>query len=545
MSQRNEELQIPRLSLEDEEMQTQEMISPHGEEAFGYTRIQNSSQNASMTSIDTMSTFDMDDPAQERGKMDVRVKTSAVLRSNSIQGSQMKAYEMNKVPRGYALVIDIEVYENDIHERRHGSHVDVENLKALLEQLGFTVQVCKDLSQANFYKELSEFASSKLHKEANMAVVGILSHGKDGIVYAADGQSIDMEYIYEYFNNKNCPALQGKPKFFIVQACRGDRNDQGVDSSDQLPPDLKRKRKAMSDKVQDATDRGTCSRARPTWEDMIIAYSTIPGYASLRDHYNGTWFIQSLVEVFSEHSHNTELIDLLRMTSARLSEFENEQGEKQTCNIEMRHLYKRIYFNPGLGRHASSSSPPMMLERPSASFGPGGQLDLMGSGSFKVPGAPAGGPSPLTRSKSTPPTIRKLNKDQQWFVGHKKENMIFNYNLPTFSSGFCDKENLYKKSSKSSEEIYNTSSSKETESSYKLTNSYHFVLPALANDLQHADPGGVNQNQEDTRPGSAIGFVGRITKVTKLKFTRLRRQNGFREKFRKYRVVRTKRAQQF
>ena len=41
-----------------------------------------------------------------------------------------------------------------------------------------------------------------------MAVVGILSHGKDGIVYAADGQSIDMEYIYEYFNNKNCPALQ-------------------------------------------------------------------------------------------------------------------------------------------------------------------------------------------------------------------------------------------------------------------------------------------------------------------------------------------------
>ena len=25
----------------------------------------------------------------------------------------------------------------------------------------------------------------------------------------------------------------------------------------------------------------------------------------------------------------------------------NVQGEKQTCNVEMRHLYKRIYFNPG------------------------------------------------------------------------------------------------------------------------------------------------------------------------------------------------------
>ena len=41
-----------------------------------------------------------------------------------------------------------------------------------------------------------------------MAIVAILSHGKDGIVYAADGMSIDMEFIYEYFNNRNCPALQ-------------------------------------------------------------------------------------------------------------------------------------------------------------------------------------------------------------------------------------------------------------------------------------------------------------------------------------------------
>ena len=86
---------------------------------------------------------------------------------------------------------------------------------------------------------------------------------------------------------------------------------------------------------------GDVARARPTWEDMVIAYSTIPGqcvesphsnvthivldcpymlsvlspgYASLRDHDKGTWFIQSLVEVFMVHAHDTELVDLLRMT---------------------------------------------------------------------------------------------------------------------------------------------------------------------------------------------------------------------------------------
>ena len=125
--------------------------------------------------------------------------------------------------------------------------------------------------------------------------------------------------------------------------------------------------------------------------------------------------------------------------------------------------------------------------------------------------------------------------------------ILFNLSI----SGFCDKENLNKnignkKSSKSNEEIFNKASSTETESSYKLTSSYHFVLPAPAKSYQQADLGMANQNLEDTKPGAATGgFVGRITKVTKLKFTRLKRQNGFREKFRKYRVKRTNRVQQF
>ena len=44
------------------------------------------------------------------------------------------------------------------------------------------------------------------------------------------------------------------------------------------------------------------------------------------------------------------------LISERLSQFTNELGEKQTCNVEMRHLYKRIYFNPGLGPPPAASS---------------------------------------------------------------------------------------------------------------------------------------------------------------------------------------------
>ncbi len=67
------------------------------------------------------------------------------------------------------------------------------------------------------------------------------------------------------------------------------------------------------------------------------------------------------------HACDLELIDLLRMTSEYLSRFTNEFQEKQTCNVEMRHLYKRIYFNPGLPlshpQSAGGGSPKTGLRR--------------------------------------------------------------------------------------------------------------------------------------------------------------------------------------
>lgn len=350
---------VPDLSLEDTILDPEELIM------MSTPREGRDTDTHSLRSVASCDSCCMDMEPTEKGKLEVRVVPASFHRSNSIQSTAMPVYSMMRQPRGLAMIIDIETYDNDIQERRLGSHVDVSNLTQLLEGLQFTVSVQKDLSIRQFYKAITEFCNNKMHEECDMAVVAILSHGKDGVVYSADGQSINMEYIYEFFNNKNCPMLQGKPKFFIVQACRGDLPDTGVFQETEISYSVNPKKRRAAGTDTDALPSGPIvsdvSRARPTWEDMLIAYSTIPGYASIRDHENGTWFIQSLVEVFMNHAHDTELVDLLRMTSERLSQFTNEQGEKQTCNVEMRHLYKRIYFNPGLGRPIltrSLSTPP-------------------------------------------------------------------------------------------------------------------------------------------------------------------------------------------
>ena len=34
-----------------------------------------------------------------------------------------------------------------------------------------------------------------------------------------------------------------------------------------------------------------------SWEDMVIAYSTLPGYVTWRHTYRGTWFVESICKV--------------------------------------------------------------------------------------------------------------------------------------------------------------------------------------------------------------------------------------------------------
>jgi len=305
--------------------------------------------------------------AIEKGELDVVVRRTESIKICDVYEDVMPSYKMTAFPRGLALIIEIEEFVNNVEKQRIGSHVDVDNLTNLFKQLHFKAEHKKNLTRPQFLTVLREFASNPDHREADMMILAVLSHGRDGQVVTSDGLPVDTEDIYARFNNTNCPLLQGKPKFFIVQACRGDETDVSFPDRNEmfadLGPNRKRNRTRGDYDTVPIPTYGELNTARPNWEDMIIAYSTIPGFTSQRDHHSGTWFIQSLVETFMNHAHDRELIDLLRMTSDYLSKFTNADGEKQTCNVEMRHLYKRIYFKPGLkgmdGRRVSMDASKM------------------------------------------------------------------------------------------------------------------------------------------------------------------------------------------
>ncbi len=159
--------------------------------------------------------------AEEKGQLEVRIRPAEFLRTNSQSSSAaetgMQLYEMDASPRGLALIVEIEEYDNDVQEKRVGSQFDVDNLTGLFEGLSFKVDKRKNLNKREFDNLLYEFANRPEHRHANMMIMAVLSHGRDGHVYTSDGLVIATESIYEKFNNSNCPALKGKPKFFIIQ----------------------------------------------------------------------------------------------------------------------------------------------------------------------------------------------------------------------------------------------------------------------------------------------------------------------------------------
>lgn len=82
---------------------------------------------------------------------------------------------------------------------------------------------------------------------------------------------------------------------------RGDRQDFGV--------------KLTSGRIQ---KDGSSSVVLRSMSDMLIGYSTLPGFSSNRDIHLGTWYIQAICEVFMEHACDTDVEDMLKMVSLSL-----------------------------------------------------------------------------------------------------------------------------------------------------------------------------------------------------------------------------------
>ncbi|XP_060035814.1 uncharacterized protein LOC103111356 [Erinaceus europaeus] len=226
--------------------------------------------------------------------------------------------------------------------KRTGADVDIRGMTALLEGLGYSVDVKKSLTASDMIGELKAFAARPEHKDSDSAFVVFMSHGiREGICgknYSADIPDVlHVDTIFRSLNTQNCPGLKDKPKVIIIQACRGE--GQGVtwvrDSVGAVgdSPSL-----GAEDFEDDAVKKAHVEK------DFIAFCSSTPDNLSWRHPQWGSLFIMKLIQVLQEYAWSCDLEDMFR--KVRLS-FEQPGGRVQMPTTERVTLTRCFYLFPG------------------------------------------------------------------------------------------------------------------------------------------------------------------------------------------------------
>ncbi|KAM4737615.1 caspase-9 isoform 2-T2 [Anableps anableps] len=270
----------------------------------------------------------------------------------------LQCYKMDSSPCGYCLIINNADFEPQCElSNRKGSNIDSEKLERRFLALNFTVEVKTNLKQRQIKHELLAL-SKKDHFLYDCCVVIILSHGTEvshsrfpGAVYGVDGVHITVQSITNYLNGQNCPSLQGKPKLFFIQACGGDEKDLGFEVSpeeaypsgggeDDQTDSMTTSSSSDSLSASDEVDART---SLPTPSDILVSYSTFPGYVSWRDTQAGSWYIETLDRILEENAATDDLVTMLMMVNHEVSQNAAKGVYKQMPG-SFNFLRKLLYF---------------------------------------------------------------------------------------------------------------------------------------------------------------------------------------------------------
>lgn len=269
-----------------------------------------------------------------------------------IRGHADMAYTLDSDPCGHCLIINnVNFCPSSGLGTRTGSNLDRDKLEHRFRWLRFMVEVKNDLTAKKMVTALMEMAHRN-HRALDCFVVVILSHGCQashlqfpGAVYGTDGCSVSIEKIVNIFNGSGCPSLGGKPKLFFIQACGGEQKDHGFE----VACTSSQGRTLDSDSEPDAVpyqegprplDQLDAVSSLPTPSDILVSYSTFPGFVSWRDKKSGSWYIETLDGILEQWARSEDLQSLL----LRVANAVSAKGTYKQIPGCFNFLRKKLFF---------------------------------------------------------------------------------------------------------------------------------------------------------------------------------------------------------
>lgn len=280
-----------------------------------------------------------------------------VIKSIVRHNDPIEDYKMTSSQRGLCLIINNVQFDLDVLQQRKGSDMDAFRFKDIFKQLGFCVESKRNLT-AEKMKAAFKQVSARCMSKHDAVIVILLSHGTESGVYGVDGLEVDLNDILSYFDNKKCKQMMGKPKVFIVQACRGRLADYGVrdtqtffsqpDTQSFTQPSQPSQLTQLNDSPRISRWSEVDKNHNPTRTDMVLCFSCQTGFVSTRNEEEGSWLGASLASHLQNEAHRKHLIEIFNMVSRDVRKRRSVNGHKQVLEITSIGFDKNLYFNPGL-----------------------------------------------------------------------------------------------------------------------------------------------------------------------------------------------------
>ncbi|XP_076084973.1 uncharacterized protein LOC143055700 [Mytilus galloprovincialis] len=262
-------------------------------------------------------------------------------------------YQKKPGQKGLVLIVNF-LFSGKPNERQ-GSEIDVKNLTVFFrDELEYQVECQSDMTKTDLQIYLQNFEKDNLTQNANAYhsfICVVMSHGdENGIQTLDESKRITVKEIQRPFKNKPDGKFNGKPKLFLVQACRGQQKQEKVIVPDCTKSETQITKHESFDenyhilsvlytRTQDGPSGSSpdqfCSDATevlqklPIDADVIVAYATTPDYISIRHTYKGAYFIRAFLSVAKKHYKEADIEDILRKVRNELAtnlEYEPEFG---------------------------------------------------------------------------------------------------------------------------------------------------------------------------------------------------------------------------
>lgn len=279
------------------------------------------------------------------------VPTSSQVKKNVLASTNDDfVYPMACKPHGRCLIVNNVDFE--YLQRRGGSDLDAEKLKDLFTQLQYKVKMLRNQTSKQLKEALFQFAKLSDHNAADSMVVCLLSHGLEGQIYGVDGVLVSIPDLLAFFNGYMAKDLVGKPKLFFIQACRGSDYDHGADVTDSAHVVNESQVTRTTEQLltaafpTDKLERFVEPETLPAEADMLVAYSTVPGYVSWSNLKKGSWFIQAIVDVFSTYAHTEDVVSMLVRVNGKVARGFESFNRKKQIPAPVIMLTKKVFFFP-------------------------------------------------------------------------------------------------------------------------------------------------------------------------------------------------------